>query len=1635
MKSLRLYLLGTPQLDEENRPLAIPRRKALALLSYLALTGTSHNRESLATLFWPDTGSKNSRAALRRILSDLNQLLPTNWANITGDTIALNPAIDLWVDALVFRSLLADCQAHGHNSEETCPACIPLLSEAIHLYQDHLLAGFSLPDSPAFDDWLFFEADGLRRELVGALDKLVNYFLSEPDAPAEHLETALQSARRWAAIEPLYEAPQQALMELYARAGQPAAALRQYQEYIRLLDKELSATPSQLLTDLFDEIRRQGIQIDRASRHTRTPRKPAEERSSPTEGSAVPSTAAKPASPASQPGAQATDEIRLTTALFVGLHPQDGQDWSRHPEYLAEKAHRLVQIVQQIVAKYSAQINPFVGQGLFVFFGSPQVHEDDAERALRAALEIQEAAASQAILVSIGASTGQVYCSPIEKTTTLYPGPGEENQILMVGPTLNLAARLQNLAQPGEVLVSPTTYRHTRRVFEFIEIILEDNGQTGQEYLVTSQTDSPILYRLLRALPLPEKGRGIEGLQAALIGRDEEIRKLRTALSNVLRGQGRLITLSGEAGMGKTRLVTELKNKAISAWDEGTLLLWLEGRCLEWRTATSYWPFIDLFRNLLYFSSDEENSRAQSLVSMLEEMQQRSDLTANRVDEIGALLGNLLSIYFNNDWDSRLKNASLEQVQHQTFLAIYDFLVALAQQQPLVLVFEDLQWADDLSLDLLSLLMEAIPSSPILLICIYRPQQTHKGRRLSSIAAEKIPGQDTHIDLRELDPEQSLHLVQSMLATSNLPPTLGNLVVKKSYGNPFFIEEAIRALVDQGILYQHTNGWQMRATPELLSIPESVQSIILSRIDYLSQDLKSVLRAAAIIGKRFSLRLLSQIVPAEINLDQSLWNLEEAALIYRERILPEVEYTFKHILIQEAVYYTISSRQHGELHLKVAQALENLADEKLKNRQNLTASTNPAQAVLRADAFDDVIEDLAYHYQRSPALDKAIEYLLIAGENARRGYHHKQAIDHFKQALYRWEKLFPTLDEPHPSQAQLSWKLAALAGLGQIYHGLGQYIEAEKYLLQAIAIGQAVELDTPALVRLYYWVGEALHWQRRYTEQIHLGQTGLALLAEDERLSLEEALMNQIIAIGQLGRGNETAFQELTRQTAQFIRQLPYSEELRPAYVHIILSLYNQRQVEQAGQWMAELQRLGETHHDLRALAEVYDYQWGYHYQSGDLQNAIDITQRALEFYPKIGDNFRIWRCQRDMAWGHLMLGELDTAEHLAEQSLKMAYNLGVAAYQAASMLITGLIRFCQHDWNRAIEAFQHAAQLVVGRERAWTGWMADYCLGRAWLASGDLPAALEQLRQIVQSDIPSHVPLGWWFNRWPVYASALNALEAAEQAAEQFALNPVSGAPNSYKEICHKIEKLQTDTWVQPVPKQCSLKAGYPPTASTGSWIELSDNMLDQGWMWIDPCGDSCCQTLPDRNTPSQQTYRLEISAANGQDLWHLNLNAPRLLRAVKENFSIQVTCCAPPPANKSTSPEIAIGGLLVWQDENNFMRLVWGLHGPNDLSFEGCLQNRSVIQGRGLLPGAMLAEQSVGAILCLEKRGDWIEALCAPIDQPAAWYSVGRAYFSSCGSLQAGLHAVGWIDRSAYPGAYPRGTRTQFQELHMEE
>ncbi|HSD85598.1 MAG TPA: ABC transporter substrate-binding protein, partial [Anaerolineae bacterium] len=642
-------------------------------------------------------------------------------------------------------------------------------------------------------------------------------------------------------------------------------------------------------------------------------------------------------------------DIVGSTALAERLDPEEWKE-------IVSGAH---QRVSEAVYRYEGTIAQLLGDGVLAFFGAPITHEDDPIRAVRAALDIQEAILAYAqelhgyvndFQMRIGINTGVVVLGQV--------GSDMHMEYLAIGDAVNLAARLQSAARPGHVLISEATERMVKAAFD-----LEALG----EITVKGKTGPIKVYEAVGPKAAPGSGRGLQGLGSPFVGRDQELAALNGSLDRLMAGHGQVVAVLGEAGIGKSRLVEVSHTKR-----PDMRVRWLEGRALSYGETLSFWTITQLIKNDLGLSDGDPEAKIK--VTLRKRV---SALFGDRAMNVLPYLAHLMGVKMDDESAQRVHQLDGETLKRQTLWAITEYFRAAAQEGPCVLVFEDLHWADPSTLDALEKLLALTDRVPLLLLLLARIERDHGSWQIKVKAETNYAHRYTEIMLKPLSSEDSNDLVDHLLEVADLPDGIRHLILERSEGNPFYLEEIIRSLIEQGVIVHEGGAW--RATAEIVNveIPETLQGVLLARIDRLQEDVRRTLQLASVIGKSFLYRLLEAIAAAERQVDEHLSLLQRADLVREKARRPELEYVFKHSLTQEAAYNSLLIERRREFHHKVGEALEQLF----------------------ADRVVEFYGLLAHHFDAAEEHAKAIDYLIKAGDKSRLEDAHEEAVKFYRRAL------------------------------------------------------------------------------------------------------------------------------------------------------------------------------------------------------------------------------------------------------------------------------------------------------------------------------------------------------------------------------------------------------------------------------------------------------------------------------------------------------------------------------------------------------------------------------------------------------------------------------------------------------------
>jgi len=609
----------------------------------------------------------------------------------------------------------------------------------------------------------------------------------------------------------------------------------------------------------------------------------------------------------------------------------------------------VVRLMRAAVERFGGTVAQLTGDGVLVLFGAPTAHEDDSERAVHAALAIQEA---------VGHFAGEVedaYSIELAARVAVNTGPvvissgdlADEERYNALGDTVNVAARLQTAAGEGGVAVGPATARQVEDTFE-----LEPLGGLelkGKETAVVS----------FRVAGVRDRGEGA-GL-GRMVGRQRELEFLDEVLAGLSDGRGAVVVITGEPGIGKSRL----KSEARKPYTDG--IRFLEGHGVSYAESIPYWPIRELVRAWLGLGVSDPETRVR--------VELKAALAQAGVDVAYPFLAALLGVMLEPDEARRLHELSRDSLRQQTVDAVSDLVCALAHEQPLCLVLDDLHWADEATLGLLEELLPLTEHEAVALVLLYRSEREHAAWELGHRARQRYPHRFLEVELGPLDPEATRELVGTA-AGGDLPASVAELLGERAGGNPFFLEEALRDLLERGALRRSNGHLELAVGVEELAVPAAIQEALQARLDRLDPATRDVLGVAAVAGRSFGMPLLERLTPRE-QLLPALSELQRLELVVEERRRPSREYRFRHGLIQEAAYGSLVEGRRRELHRSVGEALE----------------------VLHGDAPDEVYGILARHFAEAEDARRAIDYLLKAGDAARALYADEDALDNYRRAL------------------------------------------------------------------------------------------------------------------------------------------------------------------------------------------------------------------------------------------------------------------------------------------------------------------------------------------------------------------------------------------------------------------------------------------------------------------------------------------------------------------------------------------------------------------------------------------------------------------------------------------------------------
>jgi class 3 adenylate cyclase len=530
-------------------------------------------------------------------------------------------------------------------------------------------------------------------------------------------------------------------------------------------------------------------------------------------------------------------DIVGSTALAEQIDPEDWRD-------IVSGAH---QRVSDAIYRYEGTIAQLLGDGVLAFFGAPIAHEDDAERAIRSALSILDEIKIYAdelrmthrvpnFQMRIGLNTGLVVVGNV--------GSNLHMEYLAIGDTVNLAARVQSIAKPDTIFITHSTQRLVTPLFEF-----EDFGKIA----LKGKADLVQIYRVVGEHKTALRTRGIAGLTSSMVGRQRELMMLSQVGADAREGRGAIVSIVAEAGLGKSRLIAEWRKKLLDAMPS---VCWVEGRCLSFTTSIAHHLSIEIIRAIINVNANMGESQAtHALKSTLDELIDDPAV----LNDVYVSISHLLGFRVSDEAEAQFKYMDRATIQARLVTAFRHLLAAQANKTPTILICEDIHWADPSSVELITALMPVVRETPLVFVFNTRPDSDSAGWRLVENSRSLGVGA-VELHLAPLNERDSDLLLANLLNINDLPDEIRLRILAKSEGNPFFVEEVIRMLIERNAIMQREGNWHMVSDIKTIEIPDTLQGVLTSRIDRLPTDTKRLLQIASVIGRRFSVNILEQVL-------------------------------------------------------------------------------------------------------------------------------------------------------------------------------------------------------------------------------------------------------------------------------------------------------------------------------------------------------------------------------------------------------------------------------------------------------------------------------------------------------------------------------------------------------------------------------------------------------------------------------------------------------------------------------------------------------------------------------------------------------------------------------------------------------
>ena len=952
---------------------------------------------------------------------------------------------------------------------------------------------------------------------------------------------------------------------------------------------------------------------------------------------------------------EAEGERKHVTVLFSDLSGYTAMCERLDPEEVKEIMSRIFGDIAQVVTKYEGFIEKFIGDAVMALFGVPKAHEDDPVRAIRAAGEINdlvealspqlEEKIGKPLSMHSGINTGLVVTGEVDFKKGTHG---------VAGDTINLAARFCSLANPGEIVVGLDTFRQAEGhfIFEALEPTkVKGKAEPVQVYKVLSPKERPVTVRRL------------SGLRADLIGRKAEIVQLTEALENLREGKGRIFSICGEAGTGKSRLTEEFK--ACLNLEE---IQWFKGHAYAYCQNIPYFPLIDLISRAFHIEEADSPEKVRAKVeSAIEDLIGKEQDVVPYVGSLYALRYPEIEDMSPEYWKAKLQDAVLE------------ILSALARKAPTIFVLEDLHWADPSSVDLLRNALLQV-RQPAIVLCVYRPEfNLLTSHQLSSIGETY-----QEIRLKDLSASEAQDMLESLLKTESIPADLRRFVQDKAEGNPFYLEELINSLIESGTLIRSNGAWKVVKTISESDISSTIHGLIASRLDRLENEAKRILQEASVIGRAFLYEILKRITEFKEQIDERLRSLEQLDLIRTRSLQPELEYIFKHALTQDIVYNGLLKKERKQIHEITGLVMEQLFQDRLP----------------------EFYETLAFHFKKSLSIDKAVHYLMKSGEKSLKRY----AIEEAHQ--YHQEAFDILANKPDKSKEEKSLLIDLLIQWAYVFYYRGDNNGLQDLLMAHEGLVRSLD-DKAGLGMFYAWLGYSLAVGGKLYDSYEYLSKAL-VIGEDigkERVT-GYACSFLTWTCGPLGLLDDAiAYGKRAQEISRVLEgdHFLHSKSLG-GLAHAYCYKGDRKNAVVPARALLEY---GQKHSDNRSMFFGHAEMGLSHYISGDIQSAIECAQKSITIAV---DPFHHVAGKLLLSMSYALAGQFQEAEDAAHEIVNFSEIFGCEIWEAPARMTLGGVSIAKGHMSKGVKMIEDARELFRKAGNRYFLARSEQVLGKAFL-------------------------------------------------------------------------------------------------------------------------------------------------------------------------------------------------------------------------------------------------------------------------------------------------------------------------------